>query len=413
MKFIKINKLLIAISGIKNLVIKQSQLTNNEKNILILIDRPGIGDIVLCLNGLYNFSKFINIKKQYNLFIAADRRVCSLLKNIDSIFGANLIELDFSVIKKFNIEVFNQNYTKLNEHNWEIIISMDRIGMYMKSLVIGLNYKSIICSEYLALYSPLENLYKYFLHKYKTIEFNNLALSYVHKVLICKSVICKAVLCKTGIDISDGYYQYRIPILYNSNYVNRKYCVICAGVATGHDNQYRVWNLEKFRDTIKYILLHTNLMVYIVGSKDDLKNNNEVYSMLTNEERVHNITAQTSFKEWVEVLRNAQFVFGNDSGYIHLAAILDTQAFVIAGYWNYGRFLPYEKDTDDIKAPIDIRIAKPECVLCNVVKHKCQGKRACDSLVKSRGIYKCIDDIEVEDAIKKLEPFLKKEGLYK
>lgn len=50
------------------------------------------------------------------------------------------------------------------------------------------------------------------------------------------------------------------------------------------------------------------------------------------------MTAKTSFDEWVEVLRNAEFIFGNDSGYIHLASMLRTKSFVIAGFWNYGRF---------------------------------------------------------------------------
>ena len=103
-------------------------------------------------------------------------------------------------------------------------------------------------------------------------------------------------------------------------------------------------------------------------------------------------------------------MIGNDSGYIHLSYALGVQAFVTAGYWDYGRFWPYVKHDDEDAVPIDIRAARPECALC-AYGNNSPKKHECDLLVKEKGIYKCIDDISVEDAIKVIYPWLEKHDL--
>lgn len=93
----------------------------------------------------------------------------------------------------------------------------------------------------------------------------------------------------------------------------------------------------------------------------------------------------------------AKFVFGNDSGYIHLAAYLGVQSFAIAGYWNYGRFLPYRGEYVKREArPIDIRRPMVSCVDCAHRDVNDSMKQQCNLLVNSKGVYKCVWDISVQ-----------------
>lgn len=223
---------------------------------------------------------------------------------------------------------------------------------------------------------------------------------------------CRIIRDVTRLDVYNDYIQYRIPILRYWNY-RRNYCVVSAGIANGHDNQPRAWGLHNFKIIVDYILKNTDLDVVLTGSSEDAETNKKLFYALNDSKRVINFSGQTTFEEWVEMIRNAKFVFGNDSGYIHLASILNTQSFVISGYWNIGRFLPYEKDTPDILTPIDIRVDKPECCLCNVLSCNNDAKRECDKFVKMKGTYKCIYDIKPEMVIKRLKEYMMKEGLYK
>ena len=208
---------------------------------------------------------------------------------------------------------------------------------------------------------------------------------------------CAVSLVKN--EFIDEYSEHEIPVLYQKNKIENNYCVITAGIAKGHDYPYRGWNIEKFAHVANFISANTDLIICLSGTNDDEVANSELYSMIKNKRRVINLTAKTSFDEWVEVLRNAEFIFGNDSGYIHLASMLRTKSFVIAGFWNYGRFLPYGDDVEVCAKPIDIRIDKPKCALCSIIKHNCMEKVACDKKVLKDGIYKCIDDITSEMAI--------------
>ena len=215
-----------------------------------------------------------------------------------------------------------------------------------------------------------------------------------------KKVLYEVLKCLSNKnEFIDEYSEHEIPVLYQKNKIENNYCVITAGIAKGHDYPYRGWNIEKFAHVANFILANTDLIICLSGTNDDEVANSELYSMIKNKRRVINLTAKTSFDEWVEVLRNAEFIFGNDSGYIHLASMLRTKSFVIAGFWNYGRFLPYGDDVEVCAKPIDIRIDKPKCALCSIIKHNCMEKVACDKKVLKDGIYKCIDDITSEMAI--------------
>ena len=251
----------------------------------------------------------------------------------------------------------------------------------------------------------LDRLLEPLLPNFRKLSFQDDSRKLVNKTVITEAVIREAVISES----KWVFNRYKIIPSKSSNLSNM-YCCVSAGIAKGHTYDYRAWEIDKYYELLNYVISHTKVDIVLTGSEDDKENNGKLFDMLKNNERVINLTGETSFKEWIALLGNAKFVIGNDSGYIHLSYALGVQAFVIAGYWNYGRFLPYVKHDEEDAVPIDIRAVKPECVLC-AYGNNSSKKHECDLLVKEKGIYKCIDDISVKDAIKVIYPWLEKHDL--
>lgn len=409
---VKIDKYLIVFLGIKKLFSKiyKKSYGNKHKNkkILILIEPPGIGDVVLLLDSLYNLSRYLNESNGYDVYLAVDESTSRFLMSCNATFGFRIIKMNFNPAYKYGCAVYKNNFSKLNFQFWDLIISADHLGNYLKLLLMGLSYGRIISSEIRHDLPLLDRLLEPLLSDLKKISFQDDGIKMINKTAIGEAVIREAVISEES-KTKPVFNRYKIISSQSSNLSNM-YCCVSAGIAKGHDYEYKAWEIDRHCELLNYILSHTKVDIVLIGSEDDKENNGKLFGMLKNNERVINLTGKTSFKEWIALLANAQFVIGNDSGYIHLSYALGVQAFVIAGYWDYGRFLPYAKYDEEDAVPIDIRVARPECALC-AYGNSSPKKQECDLLVKEKGIYKCIDDISVEDAIKVIYPWLEKHDL--
>ncbi len=409
---VKIDKFLIVLLGIKNYstkyIGKSYDKMHKNKKILILIEHTGIGDVVLLLDSLYNLSRYLNEDSGYNVYLAVDESTSRFLTSCNATFGFHIIKMNFNSAHKYDCAVYKNNFSKLNFQFWDLIISVDRLGNYLKLLLVGLSYGRIISSEIRYNLSFLDRLLESLLPNFQKLSFLDDGIKMINKTAIGEAVIKEAVSSEES-KTKPVFNRYKIIPSQSSNLSNM-YCCVSAGIAKGHDYEYKAWEIDKHCELLNYIVSHTKVDIVLIGSEDDKENNGKLFDMLKNNERVINLTGKTSFKEWIALLANAKFVIGNDSGYIHLAYALGVQAFVTAGYWDYGRFLPYVKHDEEDAVPIDIRAKKPECVLC-AYGNTSPKKQECDLLVKEKGIYKCIDDISVEDAIKVIYPWLEKHDL--
>lgn len=409
---VKIDKYLITLLGIKNYATKyigkSYDKKHKNKKILIFIERTGIGDVVLLLDSLYNLSRYLNEDNGYDVYLAVDESTSRFLMSCNATFGFHIIKMNFNPVCKYDCDVYKNNFRKLNFQFWDLIISADHLGNYLKLLLMGLSYGRIISSEIRYELPFLDRLLELLLPNFRKLIFQDDSRKLVNKTVITEAVIREAVISEAS-ESKWVFNRYKIIPSKSSNLSNM-YCCVSAGIAKGHTYEYRAWEIDKYYELLNYVISHTKVDIVLTGSEDDKENNGKLFDMLKNNERVINLTGKTSFKEWIALLANAKFVIGNDSGYIHLSYALGVQAFVIAGYWDYGRFLPYVKHDDEDAVPIDIRAAKPECALC-AYGNSSPKRQECDLLVKEKGIYKCIDDITVKNAIKVIYPWLKKKNL--
>lgn len=381
--------------------LRPGQKEGDTRRVLVLMDQVGVGDAISSLDSFYNLA--LHAPGRYELYIAATSQVVRFLEGSRSTFQAHLIELDLERAKKFQFGVFKKNYKKLSNHTWYSIISLNRIGLYLKLLLWGCKQESLIGMEF---YEQKIGGLEKFIQK----SLRNFQCMYFHDDRFIMQIYGELVLyfLNRVIGKNTPFLRYSIPDNLEQNPLQSEktpYCIICPsiGMQADHPFQFRRWPLDRFVWITDFILSHSKLSVCLCGVAADEADNYYVASHSRYPSRIINMTGKTSFQGWIELIRNAKFVFGNDSGYIHLAAYLNVESFVLAGYWNYGRFLPYKGlISDGMRKPIDIRIPRVSCIDCSRVKRNDSTKRQCDYLVKEKGVYKCVWDISVNQAAQTL-----------
>lgn len=374
--------------------------TSNKK-MLIILDQPGIGDTVCLLDALYNIER--NFSEEFQIYFTAPKSVIHFLMSTNSTFGFEFISLD--LVDKFKLNKFKSNSQILQVQKWDVIISFNRIGIFLKLLIFSLQYNKLYVSEFLEVANHvIERFLSKFLSNYSCLKF-----PYREHVLTVHKKMFYFVFNSLHPNRTNPHYlKYNIPILSPPILEkNENYILLCPSIARDHSNPFRAWSVDNYVKLCDYLTSTLNLKVCVSGTSADCSVNSYLKRQVLNKSMVIDLTGGTSFKEWIELIRNAKFIVGNDSGYIHLAAHLGVPSFVISGYWNYGRFLPYPNDHNKKTKPVDIRIKKVSCESCSrrFIPQNNLDKKECDNDIKLYNTYKCIHDISCEYVIQTIEKF--------
>lgn len=128
----------------------------------------------------------------------------------------------------------------------------------------------------------------------------------------------------------------------------------------------RRWETDKFIQVINYLLNKYDYSICITGGKEAEALYNRYVGKIEQSERVFNYIGKTSFDEWVELIRGSSFHLGVDSGSIHIAASVGTQAFCLIGGWDGKRALPYLPEVKNkwTLSPICIYMDNVETLNC-------------------------------------------------
>lgn len=393
-------------SHIKNLLLiicwsfaqlfKTAPKKDKVKRMLCILDLSGVGDTVCASDALYTL--WLSTRGKAELYIAAPKAAIHLLRTCKLAPDAHWIELDMEGDQKYSFSIFKCNHKKISRYHWDCITKMDLLGSYMRLLFLGCQSDKIFAMNFTgSRMNILDRLAGYYIRNLEMSYFpcDSFILEY-NNVLIEKSI---HFMDLEGSDTS--YKEYAIPVLDESPLRNqaRKYCIICPSVSTAvaHFERERKWPLNRFVQIANFILDNSNISIVLCGVMTDKEDNGYVAAHCKDPSRIIDMTGKTTFSQWIELIRNANFILGNDSGYIHLAAYLKVPSFVIAGYWNYGNYLPYlGKNIESKVTPIDIRLSRPSCCSCRRKKVCGTYKTECDRLVREKGVYKCVWDISVK-----------------
>lgn len=157
---------------------------------------------------------------------------------------------------------------------------------------------------------------------------------------------------------------------------------------------------------VEYLLDKSSCYIAIVGRGKDRKY--IVDALGEGRERVINYAGETSLDELIQIIENAKFVIGADSGQIHLAASLDVPSICLSGYGDYGRFLPYDYEIKSENEPICIYENEREhCFQCSARRGAIgRGNRCCQQRVRNGGNALCLGKIEMEKVYQMIERLL-------
>lgn len=185
------------------------------------------------------------------------------------------------------------------------------------------------------------------------------------------------------------------------------YCVIVPGSL----EKARQWKSESFAGCIEYINERFNMLAVLVGTQSEVEKGNEILCRIENKTRVRNLIASTDIGELMEILSGAEFVFGNDTGTIHLSASLAIPSICVMSYKDVGRCQPYVLDTftdDDCVPKVIWCESEPECSGCNINSDMPDWKinwvnEECRECVRKENIFKCLKDITQEQVVCKIQ----------
>lgn len=216
-----------------------------------------------------------------------------------------------------------------------------------------------------------------------------------------------------------GVKDYQVRIHYISKSVtytlpNRPYITI----AMDSMSTERRWTKENYKELVHTLLDKYPYDICCTGGAVA----GEIYEYCVKElpdmERFHNYAGKTNMKEWFELLRGAALHIGVDSGSIHVAASVGTQAISLSGVWDGKRCLPYDIDikNENTCEPVcvyrnDIDVNALPCYACKVYGGRSgRGNNDCYKQCRKGKPCLCLKNISVEAVIHTVEICLNKGG---
>ncbi len=172
--------------------------------------------------------------------------------------------------------------------------------------------------------------------------------------------------------------------------INKEYCVIFLGASTLR----RAYPIEKIIDLVQTVPQDMNIV--LSGSKTEEELSNSFIENYLGNHSIINFTGKTNLIESFSIIKNAKFLIGNETASVHMATAVKTPSLCFLGGGHFGRFMPYDlpdldKETKKILPKAVFK--KMECFDCNW---------NCKYPLVNGETWKCIYDIEVEEAKTKL-----------
>lgn len=158
----------------------------------------------------------------------------------------------------------------------------------------------------------------------------------------------------------------------------KKVLVVAPGAAYGEAKR---WPSKYFNEVCSFWIKNGG-SVAIIGTKAEEEVAKEVAKGLP-EDKVHNLTGKTDMQDLLNILKHADMCVANDSGVMHMSAILGKKGVAIFGSTD-------PTSTSPVSRKWKILYKKQKCAPC--------FGRTCPF-----GTYKCLRDIEPEMVIKEIK----------
>ena len=103
-------------------------------------------------------------------------------------------------------------------------------------------------------------------------------------------------------------------------------------------NQTKDWPIENYKRIISKLLKEYSSKILLLG---EVTQSNKISQLIIDSDRVFNLAGKTSLQDAINIMKEAKFFIGNDSGFAHFAHAVNTKYIVITGGGSLGVFFPY------------------------------------------------------------------------
>ena len=166
----------------------------------------------------------------------------------------------------------------------------------------------------------------------------------------------------------------------------------------------KCWPVERFARVIEVINAKTGLVPYFTGGKMEAELVEKFIEYYSGP--YENYCCKTSIHELVNLIGNAAFYFGNDTGTTHIAAATEIPNFSITSFAYPPICLPYPSDYTGNKEAFPMVIFtlkdKTSCRYCRG-EWEANVPESCRKCIDEKGCLECLDEITVEQVIDVLE----------
>jgi ADP-heptose:LPS heptosyltransferase len=158
-------------------------------------------------------------------------------------------------------------------------------------------------------------------------------------------------------------------------------------LAPGASNAIRRWPVDNFAEVGKRLHEKTGWTCVICGSAAERPVGSRLATKLRG--NAIDLTGRTSVAELVSLVAGARFLLTNESGPLHIAALMATPALVVAGGGHFGQFVPYPEGQLDAACLPQTVARRMPCFGCDwnciypLVKHQpapCVAEVSCDEV---------------------------------
>lgn len=364
----------------------------SNKKVLIVLDGL-IGDTVLIQNFLKECKKYFINGKGYSVDLFFSKPfVCEFFKKCCDCNGFNIIEMHYRK-KEVDLKDLKQVLKFFKEKQYEYILNPmpklkgDKITGCLKA-----RYKFTVRDDNVITGQIFNNLFR--------------KMAYTNTIEVPKSMMEFQRYQELLFLCDDKSYKTELPTLMQHHVSlevpDGKYCVFSIGAS----EVGKRWDLNRFAEIVDYIHENYGLLIIFVGTETDTDSVNSVYKHIKHKKLIKDFTGKTNYTEWVEIIRGAVFLIGNDSASMHIAAATCTPSLCIVGEWQYKRFYPYITDIDGGIIQVIVNCGQElYCQNCGRNSYRMKNKR-CKKRLESGLSLECINLIKTEFVISALEDFI-------
>lgn len=150
-------------------------------------------------------------------------------------------------------------------------------------------------------------------------------------------------------------------------------------------NEDKVWDIRNFTQIIEYLSNEKNIQVIFIGAPSDKQIYENIKYNADLKIKPVNLCGEVNIKDSLALLKEVDFLIGNDSGNLHMAASVGTPVIGLYGPMPFEKWRALGDKNILLKANLD-------CMPCGLRK-PCPNNKACMNNITVEDVKKAIDNI--------------------